>query len=268
MKRHMLRGVITAILAAVVALPVGAQPAAAADGGIDSFVKDAIDIVKSFFGGGMSNEEVVELITRKIDEAKAEIIANQQRLAVAGVRECAATAVEQFQHFNSFTDTRKQQFAGEVSGCINRIESLRPDITDPAALSVLGFASQVLAPIALSVNRAVGFSTGFLVAQLIATNQALLPALAPACTEYWDYDFPEQQFFPYVIYSCTGVDGATVFAKQYVQYHGGPPTTALLYLNPATNAFEEVTREWVRNAAGRDTAWAVARDIVPQLQSL
>jgi hypothetical protein len=262
MRRRLLRGAASVIVAAAVTVPGTIQPAHAAPppastqvvpvaaiaAWVDIAVK-AYDLINKYLAGsGTSIDDAIRQIEAKIEAAKTEILSHIDAIATADARACTRHHVIEFADIDLFSPTVLQSWAQEATGCVTLIDSLIDTVTDMGQSDQLGLALNVAGPIALAARIKAGFSTALLSQTLRDGNNAIIPKLVPACYTRAVIDPPARED----TYHCDAYNGD--WAEGYRSYYRGRPQ------DPPIN------QAAVQNAATRNTSRAVAQAALPILQ--
>lgn len=260
MRRRLLRGVIVAVLAVALVVPVGrpapasAAPATTAPAKatavqgpedilvIVNIAKGLLDLWRGFQGGGMSIEEATRQILAAIDRAKTDIISHMDQLAAAEARSCATRHVIELADIERFSPDTLQAWAQNATACVTLIDSLLGVVVDKPATDTLGGALDVVGPIALIARSRAGFSTSGLLAILTSANNKIITKLVPECV------FQSGFQPPYVTRSvCIAYNGDRAECACYLR-------------------FDPVGTDALREQAAWRTTWVLARYALPRLQ--
>lgn len=190
MKRTLLRAVTGVLLAIAVIVPSSAVPANAFPQVIIDKVKElgkkAIeDLVKDVLlgGGGPSEIELaVQAIIAEIEASKTEIINHIDSIAASDVRACARHHVSELEDIDHFSQSTLQSWAQDATACAFLAESRLQSVTSRPAIDEIGFALNVIGPVALAARAKAGFSTTALMNVIESGNQTVMAKLTPACT--------------------------------------------------------------------------------------
>lgn len=190
MKRTLLRGLTGILLAVAIIVPSNAVPANAFPEIILDKVKDlgkkAIeDLVKDVLlgGGGPSEIELaVEAIIAEIEASKTEIINHIDSIAASDVRACARHHVSELEDIESFSQSTLQSWAQDATACAFLAESRLQSVTSKPAVDEIGFALNVIGPVALAARAKAGFSTTGVMNVIENGNNIVMAKLTPNCT--------------------------------------------------------------------------------------
>jgi len=182
------RGIAAGMLALVVTLPGGAQPAHAVVDpatitAVINAARAAYGLWKDFKGGDKSLEQATQQIIASIEAAKTEILSRVDLLAAAEARSCARHAVIELADIDRFDNATLQSWAQSVTSCVTLIDSLASTVTDQSAIDQLGFALNTVGPIGLVARARANFTTNALTATLIGANNAVATRIDPPCVQ-------------------------------------------------------------------------------------
>jgi Skp family chaperone for outer membrane proteins len=181
----------TRIVSAAVALPLAvaavfanAPSANAVDAGtIVSAVKQAYDAYKMLTQTHqLTLDEATTRIIDAVNAAKAETIKHIDQIATDDVQACATSAVIDFEDLQRFNLSNQQAFARDASYCVALAQTYINTVNDPGEVDQLGFAVNVVGPIALIARSYLGLSTGTLTKTLIAADNTIVAKLNPRCS--------------------------------------------------------------------------------------
>ncbi len=179
----MLKGICRAatalIMSVVVILPISARPARAA---IDwtTVVAAGINALSAYLTSSNTAEAIRQATTQilaAVNGAKTDILAGIETIAVAEARACANHAVIEFIDIERMTPDNMQRFAQDATWCTVSIISLLPAVTGKARIDQLGFALNVVGPIALNARARTGLTTSALEASLHGAENTLVSAI-------------------------------------------------------------------------------------------
>ncbi|WBB75746.1 hypothetical protein O7602_09675 [Micromonospora sp. WMMD1128] len=251
------RVLLAALLSIVVVAPTGARPAYAI--AWTQVITAAISAVSSWVNAGNTQaaiEEATRQILTAVNSARTEILAQIQTIAVAQTRACANHAVIELADIERMTPDNMQRFAQDATGCAVAIESMIPALTDPASVDQLGFAMNIVTPIALVARARTGLTTDGLTNTLRSANTQLVPKLAPPSCASWSPDFDPALPLPrkgdivsYYLY-CTAYNNDSGYAYTEVVWPNRLPD----------NAFDPAIADATRN-----TSRAIAVAVLPML---
>jgi hypothetical protein len=199
-----------------------------------AIIKGAYDIYKAFTGGSQSGQAATAQILAAINQAKIDIINHIDAIATAQAKACATEAVIDFADFEVLSPDNKQAFALNTTSCVTLIDSLLGAVVDKAAADQLGFALDSVGPIALIVRSRTGLSNTGLAPILVHGNGRAEFLLKPVCEPV--------RIERYTEWFCISYNGDSY----------GP----------------NIPFSVVQSNAGRRTAWAMARAVLPVLTTL
>jgi hypothetical protein len=116
-----------------------------------------------------------------VNGSRNAIIAHADALAAAEAVACTTQAVIELADMPQLVPAALQGWAQDVTGCVTRIDALHRAVVDKAVADRLGFALNIVGPIALVARERAGLSTPELVRVLVASNEALQSKLNPNC---------------------------------------------------------------------------------------
>ena len=189
MRSRVLRYVTASLLSTVLVVPFGVRPARAV---IDwaTVIAAGINVVGTWLNSSTTNAALAEAtrqILAAVNSSKAEILAQMETIAVAEARACATHAVIEFVDIERMTPDNMQQFAQAATGCVVSIESVMSAITDKGRVDQLGFAVNMVAPIALIARARTGLTTGALENTLRRANNVIVAKLDASC-DIWSWE--------------------------------------------------------------------------------
>jgi hypothetical protein len=126
-----------------------------------------------------------EATTRVIDavnEVKADTLSHIDRIAAAEVQACTRSAVIDFADIRAFSPDNQQAFARDATNCVSLATSYLAGVDDRGAVDQLGFAVNVVGPIALIARSTVGLSTDTLSSTLVTAEDTTIAKLEPSCS--------------------------------------------------------------------------------------
>jgi hypothetical protein len=172
-----------ATLALVAALGPAIPAAAVEPGQVVAAAKAAYQVYQ-YFDDEFTLEEAAAQITAAINQARTEIEAHFDAIAAAEVKACATAALGDLVDVPRMSPDTLQDFARDASNCAHLAGSMLEVVTDQstAAMDQLGFALNIVGPIALVTRVAAGLTTPTLRSALIRANRAVLDRLRPACS--------------------------------------------------------------------------------------
>ncbi len=191
----------TKLVSAAVTLPVaatlvfaGAPRANAVDAGqVIAIVKGAYEAYKMLTDTQeLTLDEATTRIIDAVDEIKEETISHIDRIAAAEVQACARSAVIDFEDIRIFSPDNQQAFARDATDCVSLATSYIASVDDRGAVDQMGFAVNVVGPIALVARSFVGLSTGTLKNTLIAADNSVVSKLTASCSARTEPYFDER----------------------------------------------------------------------------
>jgi hypothetical protein len=177
--------------ATAVAFPVaaalaftGTAPARALEPAeVIGIIKGAYDAYKMLVGTHeLTLPQATTRIIDAVNAAKADTLSHIDRLAAADVRACATSAVIEAEDIRSLTPDNKQAFARETTSCVTLAASYLSTVGDLGSVDELGFAVNVVGPIALLARSHANLSTTALKSALVGANNTVLSRLNPRCS--------------------------------------------------------------------------------------
>ena len=178
-------------LATAISLTTAVAPAQADDGilGDAGQVAMYVGTVQQFYS--LFNQYVLgQKPPSDLDQIKAAIIQSQNAIvsqidaiATAQVQSCSVTAVEQFGNIDTMTKDTLQAFARNSVDCISMAAADIDAETDKGAIDKIGFALNIVGPIALFASADANERTDILTQDLIVANQHLMANLTPKCDD-------------------------------------------------------------------------------------
>lgn len=249
MRKRLVRGVIAAFMAIGVIVPANAAPARAVEPAtIVAIASAVINMLRSAAADDAMREAVAQIITA-VENAKNEIIAHIDAIAAAEVSGCTRHHVIEFADMNGFSTSLLERWAQDATGCATLAEATLRAVTDKAAADNLGFALNVIMPIALAARARAHFSTAGLRDTYRSGNQVLITKLAPTCQE--DRVAEPGTGIVEIQYSCVAYNGDSGFGLQVIR-RGVP-------LGPP------IDKAAVERQATINTSREVAIAVLPQL---
>jgi hypothetical protein len=183
MRGRLLSAAVAVPMAAVVVLS-GAPPANALDPmQIIDIVKKAYDTYKSLTETHqLTLDEAMTRIIDAVNAAKADTLSHIDKISTVEAQSCARSAVIDFADIRLFSPDTQQAFARDTTACVSLAAADIAAVNDLGAVDQLGFAINLVGPIALLARSTVGFSTDALKATLIAADNAVVSRLNPHCS--------------------------------------------------------------------------------------
>ncbi|GAA3283907.1 PASTA domain-containing protein [Dactylosporangium vinaceum] len=177
---------LTAFLAAAGGVAVDPLAASAVGvGDIAGYAKTAYSVYQSLFGNETTLDDAITKIKAAITDSQNKIVAEIDGMAAADIKACANTAVIEFNNINLMNPDRLQQYAADSSDCVSQAWAKIPQAHDKPAIDEIGFALNIVGPIALAArSKAYGAqdaSTTALRTTLVQANQSNLVQLLPYC---------------------------------------------------------------------------------------
>ncbi|GAB1642271.1 hypothetical protein KRMM14A1259_26940 [Krasilnikovia sp. MM14-A1259] len=169
-------------------LVMNAAPAQAVDPGtvvaVIKAVKSAYDAYKQYTTHTMSLEQATAQIISAVNGAKQQILTEIDGIAAAQVRGCANAAVIDMADLPGMSPDTKQAFARDATACVTSAQAVITTLSDKAAIDQVGFAANIVGPIALVARAQSGLSSGIpaLRSTLISLDQTVMTKLKPYCT--------------------------------------------------------------------------------------
>jgi hypothetical protein len=162
----------------------GTPQANAQDAGqIVAFVKGAYEAYKMLTATHeLTLDEATTRIIDAVNAVKTDTISHIDRVAAAEVQACARSAVIDFEDIRIFSLDNQQAFARDATECVSLATSYIASVNDLGAVDQLGFAVNVVGPIALLARSYVGLSTDTLKSTLIAADDSVVSKLNPSCS--------------------------------------------------------------------------------------
>ena len=184
--KRVCRFIVAPVVAIALVVPTGARPAHAIDLTtiitVVSAVGKLFDAIKGFRSGGKSIDQATAEIISAVNASKTAILAHADALAAAPARACTTAAVVELADIEAFTTDTMQQWAQTVTSCATLIDSLHRTVVDKAVADQLGFALNVVGPIALLARDRAALGIDALRLVLTDSNVVLQTKLEPACS--------------------------------------------------------------------------------------
>ncbi|WP_433788700.1 hypothetical protein [Actinoplanes sp. CA-252034] len=213
-----------AALTAAVVVTANPMPAQAVDPAtIVGAAMKAYDVYQKLAGGGLTLEDATTRIIDAVNTAKTDIMRHTDRLATAEVRACTTSAVINVADIGALSPDSRQLFALNATDCVTLAQSLLSTVGTAAAVDELGFAVNVVGPIALLARTSAGLMTGGLRSSLIAADNTVLTRLKPSCVDIplWGDAGPGQPVEVEII--CTAYNGARGYDAVVLRIRRGQP---------------------------------------------
>jgi hypothetical protein len=181
--------ITTALLAGVLATVGSASVPSEADAvgvtDIAGYAKTAYDLYQSLAGNELTLEQATSQIQNAVTVAKTQIIAEIDAMKAADIQSCARAAVIDFNDINTMSTDQLQNYASTSTKCVTDAWAAIPRATDKSGVDQMGFALNIVGPIALAVrSKAYGpadAGTLDLRTTVITANQSVLTQLFPQC---------------------------------------------------------------------------------------
>jgi hypothetical protein len=169
---------------------VGASPANAVSVSDVStyagYAKTAYSAYQFLFGNELTLDQAVQQIKDAIAASQTQIVAEIDRVAADSVRSCARTAVINYADINQMSADTLQSYANDTTRCVTDGWSLIDNTVSPAAVDELGFALNLVGPLALTARaRAFGVNSqgnSLLRDTIVQADQSNLTRLKPTCS--------------------------------------------------------------------------------------
>jgi hypothetical protein len=149
------------------------------------YAQAAYSAYQFLFGNELTLQQAVDQITSAITAAQVAIVAEIDAMAAADIQSCARAAVIDSPTIGTMTETRLQQYAADTTRCVTDAWAKIPQATDKAAVDEMGFALNIVGPIALAARSeafgAGNSSTLTLRDTLVQANKSNLVRLLPSC---------------------------------------------------------------------------------------
>jgi len=214
----------------------GAPPASADVGVILSAASAAYQAYKFFTDSQVDLDTATTRIIDAVNSAKTETLGHLDQIAAADVQACARSAVIDFEDIRLFSPDTQQDFARDATSCVATADAYIGAVDDPGAVDHLGFALNIVGPIALIARSTVGWSTGGLTETLRGANNRVVSRLKPSCSTRTEPYFDDRgKPIPSLadnFLTCTAYNGDQGF--DYVQ--GRMPPGGFDYRNARTQA--------------------------------
>jgi hypothetical protein len=190
----------TKFLSAAVTLPVAAlvfagipRANAVEAGTVLAAVKGAYEAFKMLsVTKELSVDEATTRIIDAVNTIKSDTISHIDQIATGEVQACARSAVTDFEDIRTLSPDNQQDFARDATDCVSQAASMITSVETLGAVDQLGFALNVVGPIALLARSYSGLSTGTLKNTLIAADNAVISRLEPSCSTRTEPFFDER----------------------------------------------------------------------------
>lgn len=170
-------------LAALTAAGLPAPPAAAVDPATAAKAAyTAYTAYKAYTARQLSVQEATDRILLAIDSAETAILAHLDRLAAADGRACATSALANAVDLPVMTLTASQTFANSTVECLTLIQARMRVVSTVGAFDDLGFALNVVGPVALLAKARAGMATEPARALLDQANENILLRIQAQCS--------------------------------------------------------------------------------------
>lgn len=233
------RPVSAAIAAATAAVVVAANPmpAHAVDPAtIVGAAMKAYDVYQKLAGGALTLEDATSKIIDAVNAAKTDIMRHTDRLATAEVRACTTSAVINVADIGALSPDGRQLFALNATDCVTLAQSLLSTVSGSASVDELGFAVNVVGPIALLARTSAGLMTGGLRSSLISADNTVLTRLKPSCIDTPLWGDAEPGGPVEVQITCTAYNGARGYDWVVLRIKKGQPLPAIDHTSAITDA--------------------------------
>ncbi len=263
----MLRRVMSAMSALAIAglgvVGVRPQPAHAFIPGAQIFVSVAFNISATFNFGG-SNADILRAIEQAKREIIAEIDASEKRIVeelnksdAAHVAACLQGSGMRLRNMNSVPEHERGERinqANYASDCANQAGQLSHTVSTPWVADYLGYATAEANAIASVLRAWAGLDLESQLAGYISHFERLIGKLEPKCEVHtsWPGGIPDPEGEMHRTFTCRAYTGH--FGRFTEIYQAGTLVTA------------PVDLEALRQQAGADTSWRVAREALPRLR--
>ncbi|KUL31709.1 hypothetical protein [Actinoplanes awajinensis] len=251
------RPAATAIAAMTAAALVAAtpMPAQAVDPAtIVGAALKAYDVYQKLAGGGLTLDDATTKIIDAVNAAKTDIMRHTDRLATAEVRACTTSAVINVADIGALSPDSRQLFALNATDCVTLAQSLLATVGNAGSVDELGFAVNVVGPIALLARTSAGLMTGGLRSSLTSADSTVLTRLKPSCRDIplWGDAGPGQPVEVEII--CTAYNGAQGYDSVVLRIKRGQPLPPIDH----TSAIDDAVSA---------TSYPVAKAALPVLTS-
>jgi hypothetical protein len=164
-------------LAALASTSLVATPANAQFDIVLTFVSKGYDAYKLI----LNKPSDLSVLQALIAQSKTQIIAEIDGITAASIAACAQTSVDTFQIIDQLSPDNQQAFALSADQCVNDAQAQIGAVTDKKAIDKMGFALNLVGPIALAARAHVGLPTDALRLHILQANHLLISKLAPIC---------------------------------------------------------------------------------------
>ncbi len=216
-----------------------------------SAAKTAYAIYERIDGGGLTLAQAKDQIVAAVTAARISIESHIDAIAAAEVKACARSAVIDVADMAAMTPDSLQSFAFRATDCSTLAAAYASAASDKAAIDQLGFALDVVGPIALVARRASGLSTPGLEASLADGNRTILTRLSPSCIASPLYGDATPRILEAQL-KCTAYNGNRGYDVAFVYDWKRRALPAFDYTN-------------ARNDAMAGTSWEIANAVLPPL---
>lgn len=256
------RRVVSAVLAGamVVVGVVGVVPQSA-HAATTAYISVTFNISATFNFGG-SNARIL----RAVDQAKREIIAevdaSEQRILqhidnteAAHVAACVRTASSNLRNLNNFpTRPERNSIAVHATGCADQAGEMSRVVASLSVADYLGYATAEINAIASVLRASAGLDLESRLTNYITDYERLVQRLEPQCESHtsWPDGFPDPDGEMHRTYTCRAYTGR--FGRFTEIYQAGTLVT------------DPVDLEVLRQQAGTNTSWVLAREALPRLR--
>lgn len=172
--------------AVMVMIPLSAQPANAVAINWTQIITAGIQAVSSAWSAQNTQEAIrqaTQQIIAAVNTARSDILAQIETITVNEYRACANHAVIEFADIERMTPDNAQRFAQDATGCAVTLMSVIPGVTGKAGVNELGFALNIVSPIAIIARLRTGLTADALrIALRSAENNLITRLTADGCT--------------------------------------------------------------------------------------
>jgi hypothetical protein len=263
------------LAAVVVTVPGGARPAQA---DIGSLLSPITQIYGTLAGGG-EPEQVVRQVLTAVAGIRADVLAQLDRVPVAGVRACATRHVVEFADLERLAPAAAQTWARDATACVTLIDAhlQAAQVGPPQSTTAgpadakhtvdrLGLAVNVVGPIAMTARLHAGLGDGGLRQVLVGANTTVITKIQPYCSEWRQYE--DDSNFVELWFQCLAYNHNWVTQFGVARDFQGlvlPPGCEPWHSCEETPASPPVDKERVKFEATKHTSWVVARAVLPLL---
>jgi hypothetical protein len=220
LRRTLARSAVAALAAIVVTVSGGARPAQA---NVGSLLSPITQIYGTLAGGGQP-EQVVPQVVTAVAGIRADVLAQLERMPIAGVRACATRHVVEFADLERLAPAAAQAWARDATACVTSIDAqlraaqVGPPQSTPAGpadakhtVDLLGLAVNVVGPIAMTARLHAGLGNDGLRQLLVGANTTVVTKIEPWCTEWRQYEDDSNLFELWYMCTAYNYDWVTQF---------------------------------------------------------